>query len=104
MDLFEQFSPVLRLKYPATMRKFCSSTFFYTDDEKFNTQFRLPHQINLCIHFSVLLKIDMTTSLVRRDLSVHAGKNLSIPCVRNYDVMWSREGSNITYNVNVSRM
>jgi hypothetical protein len=54
------------------------------------------------IYFSVLLNIDMTTSLIRRDLGVHAGKNITIPCVRNSDVMWSREGFNITYNVNVS--
>lgn len=76
-------------------------SFLHGDDEKFNTQFVLASS-NYGFIISVLLKVNMTTSLLRRDISVHVGKNLSIPCVRNIDVMWSREGTNISYNVNVS--
>ena len=59
----------------------------------------------VCLVFLVLLEIDMTTSLIRRDLSIHMGKNLTIPCDNSKDensILWSRNGNNITYNVNVS--
>lgn len=35
--------------------------------------------------------------MIRRDLSVHAGKNLIIPCIKNsQSVLWTHNGENIS--------
>lgn len=55
--------------------------------------------------FAVLLNINFANSLSRRDYSVHAGKNLTIPCKKgdSETILWTRDGNNISSNVNVSK-
>lgn len=45
--------------------------------------------------------------VIRTDLSVHIGKNLTIPCIKNSHgvVLWTHDEVNISeMNVNVSEM
>jgi hypothetical protein len=51
---------------------------------------------------TVLFDVDIANSLIRRDYSVHAGKNLTLPCLKNENtVLWTRDGVNLS-SLNVS--
>ena len=54
--------------------------------------------------FAVLLNLNFANSLIRRDFSVHVGKNITVPCLKseNETVLWSHDGNNISSNINVS--
>ncbi|KAG5680531.1 hypothetical protein PVAND_010036 [Polypedilum vanderplanki] len=53
----------------------------------------------------LLFDVDFVNSLIRRDYSVIAGKNLTIPCEKKSDnetisVLWTRDGNIINSNMN----
>ena len=54
---------------------------------------------------TVLLNLHFANSLIRRDYSVHAGKNITIPCIKSVSdsILWTRDGNNISSNVNVNK-
>ncbi|KAL7033170.1 hypothetical protein ACKWTF_007495 [Chironomus riparius] len=50
----------------------------------------------------LLLNLNFANSLIRRDYSVHAGKNITIPCIKSVTdtILWTRDGNNISSSVN----
>jgi hypothetical protein len=52
----------------------------------------------------VLFDVDFVNSLIRRDYSVLAGKNLTIPCENSDNgtiSVWTRDGNTLSSNTNV---
>jgi len=60
--------------------------------------------LSMLFIFAVLLNLNFANSLIRRDYSVHVGKNLTIPCIKSVTdiVLWTRDGNNISSNINVN--
>ncbi|XP_070493478.1 contactin-1a isoform X3 [Chironomus tepperi] len=54
------------------------------------------------ILLKLLLNLNFVNSLIRRDYSVHAGKNITIPCIKSVSdtILWTRDGNNISSNLN----